>query len=353
MRHHLPKKAFASIISYLVFAIGLIAPNQMTAGELKHEYRMHIARKVADIMIQMNLSAKEGFRVAFLETGDTQTIGQFVAVMGRDAGVAPKPQYDYELLPMGRLAPGEKALNQLAGKGFQYRGLSRYDNDKFVLLERDSSQPMVDSEYKVVGTNRMATMREELEAAAGIGFRLLGVQAVPGAGPVAILSRPKGAAKRRFSYRIVSVLPATVDDGYVIRHIIDGYPGENYVLELDLSSPLEAIEYQMVPHSSSQHDAKSLQDTLARLMQVQQDGFRFSVSSSNVFVVERRRGWKPAVGLEHVYLKDPDYFIVGPYYISNKNPCPFEQELTRKSAEGYDLVAFYPMYGVMIKPRAQ
>ncbi len=109
----------------------------------------------------------------------------------------------------------EKELNDAAKEGFRLAWLAKgiYSGKvRGILLRQPEAAGNASPryEYKVLATTRIATMRSELEQAAGEGYEFRGITTENNELPfsskesVAVLERPAGETKRRFEYRLVT-----------------------------------------------------------------------------------------------------------------------------------------------------
>lgn len=149
------------------------------------------------------------------------------------------PSQEFRFISTMKTSTFEKELNEWARQGFQFARLSKAFNEKGIggLLAREKTGEGRKYEYKVLATNKLSTIKKELEAAAAEGFEFRGITTEekfqPFAYPetIAIMERPVGESKRRFDYKFVSTqrektaqkeLDAAVSEGYVPVEMIYG-----------------------------------------------------------------------------------------------------------------------------------
>jgi hypothetical protein len=145
--------------------------------------------------------------------------------------VALKPSQEFRFISTTKTATFEKELNDWASKGLRFVSLAKAFNDTGIggLLAREKESEGPKYEYRVLATNKLGTMKKELEAAAAEGFEFRGITTEkkfqPFAYPetIVVMERPGGETKRRFDYKFVSAqrektaqkeLDAAVSEGY-------------------------------------------------------------------------------------------------------------------------------------------
>src|SRR5262245_7313828 len=149
------------------------------------------------------------------------------------------PSQEFRFISTTKTSTFEKELNDWAKQGFRFARLAKAFNDLGIggLLAREKDGGAVKYEYKVLATNKLSTMKKELEAGAAEGFEFRGITTeeknMPFTYPetIVILERPMGESKRRFDYKFVSTqrektaqqeLDAAVSEGYVPVEMVFG-----------------------------------------------------------------------------------------------------------------------------------
>jgi hypothetical protein len=145
--------------------------------------------------------------------------------------VALKPSQEFRFISTTKTATFEKELNDWAKQGLRFVSLAKAFNVTGLggLLAREKEGEGPKYEYKVLATNRLGTMKKELEAAAAEGFEFRGITSQEKWAPftfpetIMIMERPVGESKRRLDYKFVSTqrektaqkeLDAAVSEGY-------------------------------------------------------------------------------------------------------------------------------------------
>src|SRR5215470_42174 len=155
----------------------------------------------------------------------------FAQTQNAPGQVSLSPSQEYRFISTTKTSTFEKELNDWAKQGFRFVSLSKAFNEWGIggLLAREKEGEGRKYEYKTLATNRLSTMRKELEAATAEGFEFRGITTEqkfqPFAYPetIVIMERPLGETKRRFDYKFVSTqrektaqqeLDAAVSEGY-------------------------------------------------------------------------------------------------------------------------------------------
>ena len=149
------------------------------------------------------------------------------------------PSQEFRFISTTKTSTFEKELNDWARQGFRFARLAKAFNDMGIggLLAREKEGEGGKYEYKVLATNKLSTMRKELEAGAAEGFEFRGItteeKIMPFTYPetIVIMERPVGESKRRFDYKFVSTqrekaaqqeLDAAVSEGYIPVEMVFG-----------------------------------------------------------------------------------------------------------------------------------
>jgi hypothetical protein len=155
----------------------------------------------------------------------------FAQPQNAPGSVSLSPSQEFRYMSTGKTSTFEKEVNDWAGQGYQFARLSKAFNDTGIggLLAREKEGEGRKYEYKVLATNRLSTMKKELEAAAAEGFEFRGITTedkfLPFTYPetIVVMERTVGETKRRADYKFVSTqrektaqkeLDAAVSEGY-------------------------------------------------------------------------------------------------------------------------------------------
>ena len=127
-----------------------------------------------------------------------------------------KAGQEYKFVSTTKTSTFEKELQAVAAEGYRFIRLSKAFNDLGVsgLLAREplasgeAAKPRY--EYKVLATNRLSTMKKELEESSAQGYEFRGITTQAKWAPftypetLIVMERPAGTAKKRFAYRFIS-----------------------------------------------------------------------------------------------------------------------------------------------------
>ncbi len=197
---HIAVQGAAAIIVFAA-SVGLVGagPNAAHEGptETGVEYRILATNRTSTMQRELIQAAEEGFRLESVMGGDTAFGGtEVVAVVSRRST---RGRYSYRLLATSKTSTMQKELQDAAADGFHYRFQTFFEtsfggSEVVVILERDKDAPVRSSEYQLLATSRTSTLETELQAAARIGYELVGLTvaetAFGGTELVAITSRP-------------------------------------------------------------------------------------------------------------------------------------------------------------------
>jgi hypothetical protein len=153
--------------------------------------------------------------------------------------VALSPSQEFRFISTTKTSTFEKELNDWAKQGYRFARLAKAFNDMGIggLLAREKEGGGGKYEYKALATNKLSTMKKELEAGAAEGFEFRGItteeKIMPFTYPetIVIMERPVGDSNRRFDYKFVSTqrektaqqeLVAAVSEGYVPVEMVFG-----------------------------------------------------------------------------------------------------------------------------------
>ena len=142
-------------------------------------YRLLATSKTSTMQKEMNEAADAGYRFGGVMGGDTAFAGsEVVAVMVRMPEAAPK--YEYRLLATSKTSTMQKEMQAAGDAGFEYRGQTVFSSafggeEVVVILERDRKETPRLFEYRLLATQKTATMQKELQAAGEEGFEFVGM----------------------------------------------------------------------------------------------------------------------------------------------------------------------------------
>ncbi len=229
--------------------------------------------------------------------------------------VSLSPSQEFRFISTTKTSTFEEELNDWARQGFRFARLAKALDDLSVggLLAREEECEGGKYEYKVLATNRLSTMRKELEEAAAEGFEFRGItteqKPPPFAYPetIVVMERPVGETKRRFDYKLVSTksektaqkkLDAAVSEGYLpvemalgvdlnAMEVLSPYPPDHHVtivLARDANNPgaeMGAREYRFLRTTRVSTMEKEMN-------QLAKEGFQFHLTSIGSITIMTR-----------------------------------------------------------------
>jgi hypothetical protein len=174
-----PARATSALRLLAVFLLLPIAALQ--AQQIRpFDYRVVATNRTGTMQKEMNEAADAGFRFKLVMGGETGIGGkEVVAVLERAADAAPR--YEYRLLATNRTATMQKELQEAADAGFEYRGQTVFDStfggrEVACILEKDLQQTTpIRYDYKLLATTRTSTMQKEMQEVAEQGYEVLGL----------------------------------------------------------------------------------------------------------------------------------------------------------------------------------
>jgi hypothetical protein len=176
--------------------VALMAPAFGHAQDLSN-YLLIAAADPSALQQQMKTATREGFRFSAISGDASPAGGKEVIVVMRQDSSADGIEYRV-VIAASTSAVG--ALQQASDDGFAYVAQTVFrnpikGNQVAVLFERDPGAPLQPrSRYQLLVSNRISTMRTELDQAGHNGYRLLGLsvgKTLVGLNDiVAVLSRP-------------------------------------------------------------------------------------------------------------------------------------------------------------------
>jgi len=152
--------------------------NQPSAG---NEYRFAASSDSNKLEREINEIAKEGFRLEFLSDA---LLGSQVGVMlsrlaaQSDGNATPdQPRFEYKVLGANKISTIRKELEDAATQGYELRGLTANASimpftvsETIAVMERESGQTKQKYEYRFLTANREEALQKELDASVSEGF---------------------------------------------------------------------------------------------------------------------------------------------------------------------------------------
>jgi hypothetical protein len=259
---------------------------------------------------------------------------------------------EFRFISTTKTSTFEKELNDAAQQGFQFVRLAKAFNDTGLggLLAREKEGAGVKYEYKTLATNKLSTMKKELEAAAAEGYEFRGIttenKIIPFTFPetIVIMERPVGESKRRFDYKFVSTqrekttqkeLDTAVSEGYTPVEMVFGEdtntfsvlfgPGANFhvtiVLARDANNPgaeMGKREYRFLRTTRVSTMEKEMN-------QLAKEGFQFYLTSVGSITIMARAPKEKTLRYEYKLL-------------ATNRTGTMQKELTEMGVQGYQFL---------------
>ncbi len=175
------------------------------APELSSDtFRVLATNKTSSIEKELNEAADNGYVFEAMMAGDTLGGNEIVVVVTRPESPE-TPRFRYKILATNKTSTMQRELDALGAFGYCYKGQSVAKTtfgglETIVILERDDNDRDSQYDYRLLATNRTSTMQKELNELAGQGFNVKGVTvaktAFGGEEVLTILSRRRGATSR-------------------------------------------------------------------------------------------------------------------------------------------------------------
>ena len=152
-----------------------------STGDKHSDYRLLATNKTSTMEKELNEAAGVGYRFEGVSGGETAFGGnQTVIVMSKDADSGATPRYQYKLLATNKTSTMQKELQDAGDAGFDYRGQAVFETafggqEVVIILERERNASPPPFEYKLLATLKTSTMEKELLEASGSGFAFVGL----------------------------------------------------------------------------------------------------------------------------------------------------------------------------------
>src|SRR5262245_31204551 len=225
------------------------------------------------------------------------------------------PSQEFQFVSTTKTSTFEKELNVWAEKGFRFARLAKAFNDMGIggLLAREKEGEGGKYEYKVLATNKLSTMKKELEAGAAEGFEFRGItteeKIMPFSYPetIVIMERIVGESKRRYDYKFVSTqrekttqqeLDAAVSEGFVPVEMVFGEDlntmrvlfgaGFNFHVTIVLARDANNQGAEMGKHEYRFLKTTKVSTMEKEMNQLAKEGFQFHITSIGSMTIMSR-----------------------------------------------------------------
>jgi hypothetical protein len=149
----------------------------------RFEYKLLATNRTGTMEKEMNQAADAGYSFDKVMGGETGFGGKEVVVImtrGSSGTSEVKSRKKYKLLATNRTATMQKELQQVGDQGYEYKGQTVFETafggkEVVVIVERDTEAQAKRIAYKLLATNLTSTMEKELREAGEAGFQLVGM----------------------------------------------------------------------------------------------------------------------------------------------------------------------------------
>ena len=163
--------------------VALLLSSGLTfASGSAHDYRVLATNKTSTMQKEMNEAADAGYRFEATMGGESAFGGsEVIVIMSKDRSASAKAQYVYKLLATNKTATMQKELQEAGNEGFQYKGQtvfkSTFGGDEVVVILESDRQAAAKNryQYKLLATSKTSTMQKELQEAGDAGFSYVGM----------------------------------------------------------------------------------------------------------------------------------------------------------------------------------
>lgn len=146
-----------------------------------YEYKVLATNKTSTMQKELSEAAAAGFRFESVMGGETAFGGsETVVIMSRRTPSSSSRRYEYKLLATNKTSTMQKELQQSGDEGFDYKGQTVFSStfggkEVVLVLEREPDLKPIPYEYKLLATSKTSTMQKELQQAAAMGYRFVGM----------------------------------------------------------------------------------------------------------------------------------------------------------------------------------
>lgn len=289
---------------------------RLTATEkpVKYEYKVLAARRIGTLQDEFKAAVAQGYEfrsiISLYRAGDVamdyalNSGGETMILLERPQGET-KPRFEYQFLSVKLESTLQKELAQVVAKGYRplemvravdnsvkraafsmivpAGGLMMRKEERTLITVRDiapATNAAADTskpEYKFLATKKVATMEEEMNAAAKEGFRYH--SSSPGLLTLMIRDASEKSSKQRFEYKLLATLRTDTmqkemqemaEKGFNYLSTSSGLGGVTTLFERDLEKPVgtDVKEYKMLAAYTDTATEKEIADAI-------NNGFKF------------------------------------------------------------------------------
>ncbi|MDA1314588.1 MAG: hypothetical protein O2968_14710 [Acidobacteria bacterium] len=186
-----------------VSAVDLPVRTPIVSEQSADTFRVLATNETSSIEKELNEAAAHGYVFEAMMAGETLGGDEVVVVMSRPESPETR-RVRYKVLATNRTSTMQRELEALGAFGYRYMGQSVAKTafggrEAIVILEHDIDDRNGQYSYRLLATKRTSTMQKELNELAGQGFEVKGVTvaktAFGGEEVLTILSRRYAAAR--------------------------------------------------------------------------------------------------------------------------------------------------------------
>ena len=284
----------------------LLSRPSATEQPAKYEYKVLSARRIGTLEDEFKASVSQGYEfrsiISIYRAGDVamdyvlNSGGETMMVLERPQG-ATKPRFEYQFISVKLEGTLQKELSKVVAQGYRplemvravdnsvkraafsmivpAGGLIMRKEERTLITVRELA-PATNTasnkiEYKFLATKKVATMEEEMNAAAKEGFRYH--SSSPGLLTLMIRDTSEKNAKQRYDYKLLATLRTDTmqremlgmgENGFNYLSTSSGLGGVTTLFERDLDKPVgtDKKEYKLLAAITDSTTEKELTDSM-------------------------------------------------------------------------------------------
>jgi len=160
----------------------LLSGGLVFSADASRDYRVLATNKTSTMEKELNEAAEAGYHFEATMGGESAFGGsEVIVIMSKERRAPSRGRYVYKLLATNKTATMQKELHEAGREGFEYKGQTIFKTafggqEVVVILEADRQAGSNKRyEYKLLATSRTSTMQKELQDAGDAGFVFVGV----------------------------------------------------------------------------------------------------------------------------------------------------------------------------------
>jgi hypothetical protein len=174
------RRIVAQRIVLCAITAGLLLPAALVADapgqDLTERFLLLATTKTGTMEEELTEAAAAGYRIL---AGSPTSGDEMVLILEKVA--TPPDVYEYQLLATTRTGTMQEEIEEAAGRGFRIlpstmiSKAQMFGGDEIVLVMEKAPNSAVTYEYRLLATNRTSTMQEEMDQAMVDGFSVVGL----------------------------------------------------------------------------------------------------------------------------------------------------------------------------------